>query len=162
MNWPEESEPNTVSRQSPDLVLVGCVKTKGTDPSAAKDLYRSPLWRCRRAYAESLGCRWYILSAEHGLLDPHKRIDPYDLALMDLRAGARRDWSTRVLDARRNRIPSLRNKVIEIHAGATYVRYGLEEGLRDAGATVRLPLAGIPGIGRQQAWYHERLRRESS
>ena len=143
-------------------MLVGCVKTKRADSSAAKNLYRSPLWRCRRAYAESSGCPWYILSAEHGLLDPDKRIDPYDLALMDLRAGARRDWSTRVLNALRNRVPSLANKVIEIHAGATYVRYGLEKGLRNAGATVRLPLAGIPGVGRQQAWYHNRLRREGS
>ena len=156
------SEPDAMSGRCPDLTLVGCVKTKRSDPSAAKDLYRSPLWRCRRAYAESLGCPWYILSAEHGLLDPDKRIVPYDLALSDLRAKARRGWSTRVLHVLKNRVPSLQNKVIEIHAGATYVRYGLEEGLRDAGATVRLPLAGIPGVGRQQAWYQQRLRREGS
>lgn len=160
MTWPEES--NAVSRQSPDLVLVGCVKTKRAYPSAAKDLYKSPLWRCRRAYAESLGSPWFILSAEHGLLHPDKRIDPYDVALTDLRARARREWSTRVLDALERRVPSLQNKVIEIHAGATYVRYGLEEGLRDAGATIRLPLAGIPGVGRQQAWYHDRLGTEGS
>ena len=47
--------------------------------------------------------------------------------------------------------------MIEVHAGATYIDHGLEEGLRDAGAAVHRPLAGIAGIARQQAWYRERL-----
>ena len=65
----------------PDIILVGCVKTKRPARSPAKDLYTSPLWRCRQAYAESRGVPWYILSALHGLLDPDRRIDPYELAL---------------------------------------------------------------------------------
>ncbi len=51
----------------------------------------------------------------------------------------------------------MRGRLIEIHAGATYIDHGLEEGLRDAGAAVHRPLAGIAGIGSQQAWYRERL-----
>lgn len=145
------------SWQRPDLVLVGCVKTKRTARSAAKDLYSSPLWRYRRAYAECLGVPWYILSALHGLLDPDQRIDAYDLALTDLRHEARRAWSARVLDVLKRRVPSIRDKLIEIHAGANYVHHGLERGLRDAGATVHRPLARITGVGRQQAWYRERL-----
>lgn len=91
-------------------MLVGCVKTKHSGPSAAKDLYKSHLWRCRRAYAESFGCPWYILSAEHGLLDPDQSICPYDLSLNDLRAKDRRFWSTRVLDELKRRVPSLRRR----------------------------------------------------
>ena len=143
--------------QPPDLVLVGCVKTKRRVRSAAKDLYTSPLWRYRRAYAEHQGVPWYILSALHGLLDPDRRIDAYELALTDLRAKARRAWSDRVLADVKRRVPSMRDKRIEIHAGATYIDHGLEEGLRDAGAEVHRPLAGIAGIARQQAWYRERL-----
>ena len=158
MNWSEASRSSDASVQRPDLVLVGCVKTKRARASAARDLYKSPLWRCRRAYAESFGCPWYILSAEHGLLDPDRTIDPYDLALKDLGAKDRRRWSTRVLDDLKCRVPSLRHGVIEIHAGATYVEYGLEEGLRDAGAVVHRPLARVSGVGRQQAWYQDRLR----
>lgn len=157
MNWTEESELPTLGRR-PDLVLVGCVKTKHAAPSAAKDLYKSPLWRCRRAYAESLGCPWYILSAKYGLLDPEERIETYDLALKDLRAKCRREWSSRVLDELKRRVPSVRNKVIEIHAGAAYIQYGLEEGLGTAGAVVHRPLARVSGVGRQQGWYQERLR----
>ena len=144
------------SRRRPDLLLVGCVKTKAAKRSAAKELYSSPLWRRRRAYAESLGRPWYILSALHGLLDPDQRIDPYDLALADLRVRAQRAWSARVLDELKCRVPSLRGKLIEIHAGATYLNHGLTEGLRDAGAAVHRPLARIAGVGRQQAWYRER------
>ena len=54
-------------------------------------------------------------------------------------------------------VPSMRDKLIEIHAGASYVNHGLEEGLRDAGAAVHRPLARVAGIARQQAWYRERL-----
>jgi len=157
MNSSEEPEPSMALWQPPDLVLVGCVKTKRTTRSAAKDLYSSPLWRCRQAYAECLGVPWYILSALHGLLEPDRRIDAYELALTDLRAKARRTWSARVLAELKRRVPSMRGKLIEIHAGATYVDHGLEAGLRDAGAAVHRPLAGIVGIGRQQAWYRERL-----
>ena len=145
------------SWQPPDLVLIGCVKTKRAARSAAKDLYSSPLWRYRRAYAEALGVPWYILSALHGLLDPDRRIDTYELALTDLRTRARRAWSARVLVQLKRRVPSMRDKLIEIHAGATYIDHGLAEGLRDAGAAVHRPLAGIAGIGHQQAWYQERL-----
>ena len=147
----------TSDRQRPDLVLVGCVKTKAATRRAAKDLYTSPLWRCRRSYAESLDRPWYILSALHGLLDPERPIDPYDLALGDLRARDRRAWSARVLGELKRRVSPLRGKLIEIHAGATYVNHGLAAGLRDAGATVHRPLARIPGVGNQQAWYRKRL-----
>ena len=157
MNSSEEADTSIPSWQPPDIVLVGCVKTKRTVRSAAKDLYSSPLWRYRRAYAECLDVPWYILSALHGLLDPDRRIDAYELALTGLRAKARRDWSARVLAELQRRVPSLRDKLIEIHAGATYIDHGLEDGLQGAGAAVHRPLAGIAGIGRQQAWYRERL-----
>ena len=151
------TKPPPPTPRPPDIVLVGCVKTKRAARTAAKDLYRSPLWRCRRAYAASLGVPWYILSALHGLLDPDRRIDPYELALTDLRAKARQAWSARVLAELRRRVPSMRDRLIEIHAGATYINHGLEKGLSDAGAAVHRPLAGIGGIGSQQAWYRERL-----
>ena len=158
MNSSEASEPPGPSGQRPDLVLVGCVKTKHAARSAARDLYSSPLWRCRRACAERLGVPWYILSALHGVLDPDQRIDAYELALTDLRTEARRAWSVRVLAELRRRVPLMRDTLIEVHAGAAYVNHGLGEGLRDAGAAVHRPLARIVGIGRQQAWYRESLR----
>ena len=64
---------------APDVVLVGCVKSKRDHPSPASDLYTSALFRKARAYAESTGGPWYVLSAEHGLVEPtqrkHRRVD---------------------------------------------------------------------------------------
>ena len=34
-----------------------------------------------RRYAETHAERWYILSAAHGLVDPERIIDPYDISL---------------------------------------------------------------------------------
>ena len=140
------------------LVLVGCVKSKCDAPSAAKDLYDSPLWRSRRAYAERFGTDWYILSAKHGLVAPEKTIAPYDLALTDLRAAERRTWSQKILDNLAATVPELRGSTIEIHAGKAYAEFGLEDGLDNLGAKVRRPLAHISGIGAQIAWYAEQLR----
>ena len=140
------------------LILVGCVKSKCGAPSAARDLYDSPLWRCRRAYAERSGVPWYILSARHGLLAPETVIAPYDLALTDLRAADRRVWSRRVLDDLAAKAPALRGTTIEMHAGKAYADYGLKDGLHQAGAEVYRPLAHMAGIGAQCAWYAERIR----
>ena len=142
-------------RERPDLVLVGCVKSKRTRPSAARDLYDSPLWRCRRRYAEQAGVPWFILSAEHGLLPPEARIRFYDTTLATFAASERRKWSWRVLRDLLARFPDPSGKTVEIHAGKLYVDHGLVDGLREAGAIVRLPLSGVVGIGAQCRWYGE-------
>ena len=103
------------------LILVGCVKSKHSHPSAAQDLYDSRLWRCRRAYAE------------------------------------RRAWSRQILDDLAVRISTLRGQSIELHAGKPYIEYGLEDGLREAGAIILRPLAHVVGIGPQCKWYVEQL-----
>ena len=138
-----------------NLILVGCVKGKRSFAAPAKDLYDSPLWNHRRAYAERAGCDWYILSAKHGLLAPDTVIEPYDLALSHLRAPERRQWSRRVLTDLIAATPTLQGKVVEIHAGKDYAENGLTEGLRDLGAIVCRPLAHI-GIFNQPAWYRQR------
>ena len=145
-------------RTLPNLILLGCVKSKRREPSAAKDLYDSPLWRSRRAYAEHSGVPWYILSAKHGLLAPETVIRPYELALGDRRVAQRREWSQRVMDSLATKVPVLEGTAIEIHAGKAYAAYGLEDGLRKAGAEVRRPLARVPSIGAHIAWYAERIR----
>lgn len=132
---------------------MGCVKRKRNRPSFAKDLYHaSPLWRRRRAYAESSGASWYILSGKHGLLSPDVWIEPYDVALKHLGTGERQDWSRRVLAEIQARLPMLAGEVVECRAGKDYLEDGLEDGLWKAGAVVRRPLAGM-GIGVQLRWY---------
>ena len=147
----------SVNEPLSNLLLVGCVKSKLGYTSAAQDLYNSPLWRWRRAYAERSGISWYILSAKYGLLHPESRIAPYDLTLANFPAIERRAWSQKVLDDLAAKVSVLQGKAIEIHAGKFYTGYGLEDGLRRAGAIVRRPLAHVAGIGPQCTWYAEHL-----
>ena len=140
-----------------DLILVGCVKSKRHRASLARDIYTSTLWQHRRVYAELHGCPWYILSAKHGLLAPSTWIEPYDLSLADLSAAERREWSLGVLDDLAAEIPTLDGKTIEVHAGKRYVDFGLENGLHEAGAVVRRPLAHVVGQGQQYVWYREHV-----
>src|SRR5689334_8670786 len=78
------------------VYLVACAKTKAASPSPAKDLYRSPWFRKARRYVEATGALWFILSAEHGLLDPQTVISPYDKTLVTLRRPERTKWAQRV------------------------------------------------------------------
>ncbi len=140
-----------------NLVLVGGVKRKHHRAGPAGDVYTSTLWQYRQAYAESHGRPWYIVSAKHGLLAPDTWIEQYDLSLADLSASERREWSLRVLHDLMAEVPGLYGKTIEIHAGKIYSEYGLEKGLREAGAVVRRPLEHVVGLGRQYIWYREHM-----
>src|SRR4051812_22650873 len=114
-------------------ILLGCVSRKGREPAPANDLYRSPLWRGRRTYAEASGRPWFVLSALHGLLAPGELIAPYDLALGQLTAAERQAWGERVVDALAHRFGVLTEAVFEIHAGSLY-RSAIAAGLKRRGA----------------------------
>lgn len=138
--------------------LIGCVKSKRTSPAPAGDLYTSALFRGRRAAVEASCDRWFVLSALHGLIPPEEVLEPYDLALTGLPVAARREWSSHVLSALGEELGELAAYDYEVHAGAAYIEYGLIDGLRDAGASVDLPVAGL-ALGQQLAWYAGRAPR---
>jgi hypothetical protein len=131
-------------------LLLGCVATKRPRGGPAKELYCSPLWAGRRRYAEATGQPWFVLSALYGLVEPNRRIDPYDLALTSLSAADRRQWGEAVVADLAARVP-LSEACIEVHAGSAY-RAAIERPLHDRGARMRVPLAGL-GLGQQLAWY---------
>jgi hypothetical protein len=142
------------TRRSPGsmrVVLLGCVKLKLEHPAPAKDLYISPLWNGRRAYAEASGSPWLILSAKYGLLDPEQSIAPYDIALADVNASARRAWGEQVVEALQARFGSLEGMIFEVHAGEAY-RTAIAPRLRELGASFEQPLLGLT-MGRQLSWY---------
>lgn len=132
--------------------LVGCVKQKRTEPSPAEDLYTSPLFRGRRAYVQRTCARWFILSAEHGLVEPDRVLAYYDSTLNDAPVAHRRAWSARVLDDLDRACGDLKGTVVEIHAGANYRVWGLDAGLRARGAAIEVPTEGL-SFGRQLAYY---------
>lgn len=134
------------------LVLVGCVAQKRSAASPAKDLYTSPLWKKRRRYAESTDMPWFVLSAEHGLLDPEAIIESYDRYMERENRSYREEWS-RV--AANDVLKECRAKglgAVEVHAGAAYLEHGLISTLRRSGIDVLWPLKGHR-IGEQLGWY---------
>lgn len=137
--------------KSPDVVLVGCVKTKRSEPAPARDLYTSPLFVRRRAYADARGVPWFILSAEHGLLEQDQIVAPYDLALKNASTSYRREWGRRVVEALQEQCGDLGGRTIEVHAGAEYV-VAIDGPLRALGARVTWPLQGL-SLGPQLHWY---------
>jgi hypothetical protein len=129
------------------VYLVACVSQKLDRRARAADLYRSDWFRKARAYVETTGAPWYILSAAHGLVRPDKRLDPYDVTLRALTAAERRLWGERtVAQLRRALGPGHLGPIIFL-AGRLY----REPLLGFVGDRAVLPMAGL-GIGQQKAW----------
>ena len=132
--------------------LVGCVKSKRSTPTRAKDLYTSTLFVGRRRHVEASCDQWFVLSALYGLVDPDRVVEPYEVTLADQSEDHRRAWARSVVDQLRRRLGTLNGVEFEIHAGAAYRDHGLVDGLRTLGATVELPTEGL-NFGQQLAFY---------
>jgi len=62
-----------------EVTLIQCTNSKRDTISPARELYdTSSYFRHMRDYAEAVNRPYYILSAKHGLVPPHKRLKPYD------------------------------------------------------------------------------------
>jgi len=133
------------------------VKSKLSRAAPAKDLYTSTLFRGRRSYVEGSCDHWFILSAEHGLVDPEVPLEPYDRTLKNAPIDERRSWAARVLRSLETQLGDLGPMVFEIHAGAEYRDHGLAAGLIARGAQVEVPASGLP-IGRQLSFYKSRTQ----
>jgi hypothetical protein len=97
------------------VVLVQCVSTKRDGEHEARDLYDSRLWRAQREYAEATGDRWYIMSAEHGLVEPTERLENYDTFIGDVDTD---EWAESVGDALSSRL--FGDETVVLTAGAKY------------------------------------------
>jgi hypothetical protein len=134
--------------------LVSCGRQKRAEPSRARDLYTSTLFKLAREYCERTCVRWYILSAEHGLLPPEVLVDPYNRTLLTMSKQQRHDWGRKVVEQYwiQRLAYRLRDCVVEVHAGFYYV-----QALRWSGLEFVEPLKGLQ-IGERLAWYAGRLR----
>ena len=133
--------------------LVSCGKRKQRTSAPARDLYTSALFRESRAWAEANCDAWYILSAQHGLLDPATHTAPYERTLNTLTAPERLRWAQRVY--RQLHAAGLLHSGVEFVwlAGRRYQEH-LSRSLVDYVQTD--PLQGL-GIGRRLRWLKEHL-----
>ncbi len=142
------------------IVLISCVKSKLTHPGPAKDLYKSPLFTKARRYAERSGNRWFILSAEHGLVAPDEWLAPYERYLADTPAEYQSAWGAWVAARLDLLAGPLTGSIIEVHAGATYVNV-IRSHLESSGAQIVDPLHGLQ-LGHRLSWYGEQDQAEEA
>lgn len=122
------------------IALVSCVKSKKSSAAAAQDLYVSPLFHGLRRFAESKADAWYILSAEHGLLNPHDVVAPYEKTLNKMLRTERLAWAEKVQQQLLAVLPT--GAEIILLAGARY-REHIERFLRNHGFAISIPLEGL-------------------
>lgn len=79
-----------------DLVLIGCGKAKQPETSPAIDLYTGPVFGAHLAIAEHLDAFPMVLSAKHGIVERNVEIEPYELAVGDLRGADLERWNEAV------------------------------------------------------------------
>lgn len=136
------------------VYLVSCVGKKRSAASMAADLYDSPWFLKARKFVEAQGCRWFILSAEYGLVPPWKLIAPYERRLANLTPSQRVAWAYRVAEQLRDAAPEATRAVFL--AGAMY-RLNLSQILKSRGLEVEAPMEGL-GIGQQLNWLNQQVK----
>ncbi|WFU52358.1 hypothetical protein QA639_21870 [Bradyrhizobium pachyrhizi] len=135
------------------VAFLSCVKTKSATPELAEHLYISPWFRMAREYARRNSERWFILSAQHGLVEPGRLIEPYERTLNGARIDDRIDWSERVIEQIRER--DLKGELAVVMAGENYRRFLLEE-LHRRFRKVSVPMYGLM-MGQQLSWMKNAL-----
>ena len=138
-----------------EFLLLGCTATKLDYPAKAKDLYRSPRFLKRRAYAEASGKPWAIISAKYGLVPPETEIAPYDLSLESLTPEQRVKWGERVVTQLQDQLGPLEGRVFELLASRLYGD-PLEPSLAKSGARLVRPLRHVT-LYQEPGWYDTRL-----
>jgi len=128
------------------IIFISCGGSKLDHSSRARDLYVGTLFKKSMAYAKTLNPdEIYILSAKHGLLELDDIIEPYDMALNNMKKLARLKWADRVLSQLSGRT-DIRNSEFIFFAGKKY-RENLTAHLRH----YSVPMERKP-IGKQLKW----------
>lgn len=131
---------------SSSFYVVQCVGQKLKKPAPARELYCSDWFRKARAYVESTGAPWFILSAKHVLVCPDELVEPYNLSLKMLLPHERDAWAHQIAWLVGRMMKRLGAERVIALAGEDYRRP-----LIGQIANLEAPMAGL-GIGQQKAW----------
>lgn len=136
------------------IVLISCVSKKLHHKSKAQDLYVSPLFQKKLRYANSLNPdKIFILSAEYGLLDLNREIEPYDKTLNKMSSNEIKEWANSVLN-QLQKVSDLDKDEFVFLAGNNYRKFLLPH-IKN----YKIPMLGL-GIGKQLKWLTEKIKHE--
>ena len=122
------------------VVLVGSSGAVAGSPRPARELFESDGFARAREHALRSGRRWFVLSAKHGLLDPHDVVGPFDVLFGDQPAGYRAAWAEWVVVQLADRV-RLPGTTVEVHGGVDFAQ-ALKAPLARRGARTEIPLPG--------------------
>jgi len=105
------------------LVVLGCSREKLSIAAPASNLYISDRFRSSLILARDLAAPFAILSAKHGVVEPDRVLEPYDLDLSSLSKSDQRSWAEQAIDQLAQRAEG---RTISILAIGAYVRPLLE------------------------------------
>jgi len=127
--------------------LISCTKKKKSFPCQAQELYsESTLFSYALDYCRKHYDKIYILSAKHGLVDLHWKIEPYDKTLNTMNKEERKKWAVKTASQLKKKIK--KKDVLYFHAGKNYREFLIL--LLDN--QKKIPLKHL-GIGKQLGFY---------
>jgi hypothetical protein len=135
------------------VAFVSCVKTKSTTTELAEHLYVSPWFRMAREWARRNADRWFILSAEHGLVKPNRIVDPYETTLNRMMIEDRKRWAEHV-DWQMSDL-NVKGDLAFVLAGERYREF-LMNRLAIRFDAVKIPMEGLQ-MGEQLSWMKNAL-----
>ena len=117
------------------IVAIACGASKRPDPSPARELYTGELFQSARRWCERNEYLWVVVSALHGVVQPHREIAPYDFSIRRMTPVERVRWGADCLARLRT-------------LGSPIVLLAPEGYARAIGGDCLRPLRGL-GIGYQ-------------
>lgn len=134
------------------VIIIPCVAHKKEVACPAKDMYDSQYFTACRDYAERYSSRWHIMSAKHGILEPNKVIEPYDMSLSSFTSPQLAEWARGAFLQFVQIYPMynfrLNHNFYVVIVGGQLYRKILVPLLRGYGYRVDVPFDGL-GIGEQ-------------
>lgn len=129
--------------ESADVVLVGSDDERVLVPAPAREVFRASRFQSARVHAQRLGLPWFVLTVEHGVLEPTEWMSPEARALTDFDPAYRLAWAHWVVARLESLDRPVRGRAVHIDAPAAYSA-PLVAVLHDAGAVVTVTDAPPP------------------
>ena len=82
--------------KDPPLFVIGCGQRKNGTTTTADKLYSSDRFRATVRLVRLLDAQFLIVSGKHGLLEPGKKISPYDFHVSKLDTLAKTKWAKNI------------------------------------------------------------------
>jgi hypothetical protein len=144
--------------ESADVLLLAGSGERVLVPAPAREVYRADRFQAARLRAQARGATWFVLSAEHGLLEPGEWVSPDSRDLADLDPVYRSVWAQWVLVRLESLDGPVAGRRVHLVAPAAYVG-PLAAVLQDAGAEVTVggdeprpvPVVGEPRVAVEPA-----------